>query len=67
MSVGDKFQVEMGFERETKGAVLFKELVGGRPIESMYDGKIGSSYIRKTALNGGGLPKKIRVTVEVIE
>lgn len=52
-------------DRETKGAVLYKEVgANGRIIENMYDCKIGSLYIRKTALNGETIPNEIEVTVK---
>jgi hypothetical protein len=57
-------QADFYLDRETKGALLYKELDdNGRPIESMYAGKIGNVYIRKTAFNGSGFPKKIRINV----
>lgn len=52
-------------DRETKGAVLYKEIgANGHIIENMYDCKIGSLYIRKTALNGEAIPNEIEVTVK---
>jgi hypothetical protein len=59
-----QIKVKFRRERETKGAVLFKEVdENGKMIESMYDGKIGSVYIRKTAL-AEVIPNEVSITVE---
>ena len=59
-------RIEFVKERETKGAVLYKEVDNkGNIIESMYDAHIGSIYIRKSSLfMKEGIPSKITVTVE---
>lgn len=55
-------------ERETKGAVLYKEVnFAGQIIESMYDSNIGNVYIRKSSpliQQQGRIPDKITITVE---
>jgi len=57
----------MQISKTTKNTFVFKELDSqGRPIESMYDGKIGQLYIKQSVFNGQR-PDKITVTVEVHE
>lgn len=52
----------MVFERETKGAVLYKEVdANGRTVD-FQRAKIGSIYLRKSKLIK--VPAKITVTVE---
>lgn len=59
-------KVLLGLERETKGALLYKELdtVTKRPIVSQYDGSIGNLYIRKTSEVGKQMPTIIEVEVK---
>lgn len=61
-----KATVTLTFERETKGAVLYKEVSAEGKEKGMYDPgcAIGSLYIRKQILNGGKIPNTITVTLE---
>lgn len=62
-------KVQFVLERETKGALLFKEVdAKGKIIESMYDTKIGSLYIRKDSeiCLIGPRPTKIEVEVRAL-
>jgi hypothetical protein len=52
-------------DRVTKNAVRFQEDVAEGVQPDAYVSKIGQIYVQKAAL--GGAPKRIRVTVEVIE
>jgi hypothetical protein len=58
------FKIEMSLERETKGAVRYRELDDtGQPCEEAF-GKVNTFYVRKTAFERGKYPAKITVTVE---
>lgn len=62
-SATKSFSVVMSFERATKRTYRFNEFADG-------DAKIGVQYIQKQAFVDVGQktePKKIKVTVEVIE
>ncbi len=52
----------MVFERETKGAVLYKEVDANGRVVDFQRAKIGSIYLRKSKLMN--VPTKITVTVE---
>jgi len=49
------------FEKETKGAVRYQEV--GDDGAPSFAPQIGTLYIRKTAMPGGKIPKKLIVTV----
>jgi hypothetical protein len=52
------------FERETKGTLFFREADNeGIPLKNFKEGKIGSIYLRKEALDGES-PDTINVTVD---
>jgi hypothetical protein len=51
------------FERETKGAVRYKEVDGNKQVVAQPDAVLGTFYIRKSALNGT-IPKGYKVTLE---
>ena len=53
------------FEKETKGAFRFQEIdnATGAPLKEAGAYKIGSLYLRKSALDGA-TPRRIVVTVE---
>ncbi|MBA7505092.1 hypothetical protein ES706_03755 [subsurface metagenome] len=57
MAEEEKFEVEMEYERQTKRTFRFKE--AKEPI------RIGTLYVQKTAF--ATQPKRIHVTVEVVE
>ena len=62
-----EFTVQMSLAKVTKGAVQFKELdARGVPINNFMDGKIGSMYVRKTALPNLE-PVLVEVTVKVLK
>lgn len=51
------------FERETKGAVRYQEInAQGEPISTNDGAKIGTLYLRKSAL-GSDIPQKVSVSV----
>ena len=54
--MGEKFEVELAYEKSTKRTHRFKET--SEPI------KIGTLYVQKTAFTAQ--PKRIHVTVEVV-
>lgn len=56
-------QVRMVLERETKGAVRYKEVNPDGSATLLGDAVIGTLYIRKTALHGI-VPQEITVTVD---
>jgi len=51
------------FERETKGAVRYQETKNGEPVEIGAGAVIGSVYVRKDALIGGAIPRRLLVTI----
>jgi hypothetical protein len=54
----------MRLERETKGALFFRELdANGNPIMAQQDGKIGNIYVRKDSECGKAQPNEITVDV----
>lgn len=53
-----KIEATLNLERETKGAVLYKE-----PDSAGDDPPLGQLYLRKTAFKDGKYPKAIKVTV----
>lgn len=56
--------VTFKFKNETKGAIRYQEIGDDGVERSTGDGaKIGSLYIRKTALNGDGVPQKLKVVI----
>lgn len=57
-------QLKMVLERETKGALLYREVdANGVMIESNYEGNLPTVYIRKTSTVGKLMPKAINVTI----
>lgn len=55
--------VNFSLEKETKGALRYQETDGnGQPVKIEGGAKIGTLYIRKSALNGE-MPAKLIVTV----
>lgn len=58
-------KVKFALDRETKGALVYKELdAKGKVVASVSDGKIGQLYIRKSAYPDGKYPPGITVMVE---
>ncbi len=56
--------ITFAFEKETKGAVRYQEIDAKGFALSIADGaKIGSLYVRKSALNGT-MPMKLNVTIQ---
>lgn len=56
------FTVKMQFEKETKGAIRFKEL----EVPQFEEPKIGTLYIRRSTFKElGRIPSVINVSVEV--
>lgn len=54
------------FERETKGAVRYAEVdERGNIIADYNEYMIGILYIRKSALNGDGIPSSLTVTIKL--
>lgn len=61
---GQTITVKMAFERSTKGAVRFQEVTNdGTPINIADGAKIGTLYIRKSALDGTE-PKSLSITIQ---
>lgn len=62
----NEFTVTMQIAKETKNTYMFKELDDqGRPIESMYGGKIGQLYVKKS--NFAERPQYVQVTIQTKE
>lgn len=56
-------EVTFSFEKETKGAVRYQETdSSGIPVKIEGGAKIGTLYVRKSALNGE-MPMKLKVTI----
>jgi hypothetical protein len=58
-------EAKFKFERETKGAVRFQEVGADGAVLDQAAAKIGTLYIRKSALAGGELPKALLVKIDV--
>lgn len=56
-------KVNMTFNRETKGTVLYAEVDSTGNHTPQDFAKIGSLYIKKRSFNGGKFPNKITVEV----
>jgi hypothetical protein len=53
------------FERETKGAIRYAEVdAAGEIIGDYTQFVIGTLYVRKSALNGDGIPSSLKVKIE---
>ncbi len=65
MTNGNPTIVMFTLEKETKGALRYQESdsVTGLPMKIEGGAKIGTLYVRKTALNGE-MPEKLKVTIE---
>jgi hypothetical protein len=53
--------LRFAFEKETKGAVRFREV--GEDGEPAFAPSIGTLYIRKSALSDGKIPQTLTVTI----
>jgi hypothetical protein len=58
------FEVHFEFERETKGAVRYKEVDEDGDAVDKDDKVIGTLYLRKSAFDGAKSPKKLKVVIE---
>lgn len=64
MTNGTATVVTFMLEKETKGALRYQETdATGLPLKIEGGAKIGTLYVRKSALNGE-MPAKLKVTVE---
>lgn len=54
--------VHFAFEKETKGAVRFKEVDGATGADA-FAPVVGTFYMRKSGIPGGKIPQKLTVTV----
>ena len=67
MTNGAATTVTFSFEKETKGAVRYQETdASGVPIKIEDGAKIGTLYVRKSALNGN-MPMKLKATLEAVQ
>ena len=57
-----KLSLKFKFEKETKGAVRFQE-VEGENNEPAFAPKVGSLYVRKSALEAGKIPQYLVVEI----
>lgn len=58
------FKAEFTVERETKGAVLYREVKDGNDVAIGNGAKVGTWYVRKDAFPPNAIPKNIRLAVE---
>lgn len=64
MTNGSATVVTFTLEKETKGALRYQETDGGGQALKIEGGaKVGTLYVRKSALNGE-MPQKLKVTIE---
>ncbi len=64
MTNGSATVVTFALEKETKGAIRYQETDGsGLPVKIESGAKVGTLYVRKSALNGE-MPQKLKVTIE---
>lgn len=65
MSKGDKIVFELAYEKATKGTNRYQEVTAdGTPISIEEGAKVGSLYIRKSALDGD-TPQRLHVEITV--
>lgn len=63
MGKDQKITVGFKFEKETKGAIRYQEIDGeGNPVTTTDGAKIGTLYLRKTALSNE-VPQKLKVEI----
>ena len=55
-------KLEFAFEKETKGAVRYQEV--GEDGAPAFAPQVGTLYVRKSAMPGGKIPKKLSVIVK---
>lgn len=66
MTNGKPTAIEFILDRTTPGTARYQEVdAQGKPVRTREGAKIGTLYIRKTALSGQ-LPQRIRATIEVL-
>ena len=64
MTNGSATTVMFTLEKETKGAVRYQEVdAAGLPLKIENGAKVGTLYVRKSALNGD-IPAKLKATLE---
>jgi len=64
MTNGASTVVTFALEKETKGAIRYQEVDAQNvPVKAEGGAKIGTLYVRKSALNGE-IPQKLKVTLE---
>lgn len=59
-----KMTIKFRMERETKGAVRYEEINAKDEAVEMADAKIGTLYVRKSAMGSEGIPTTLKVTIE---
>ena len=58
-------KLDFVLERETKGALRYQQVDNnGKPVTTNNGAEVGTLYVRKTAFNGSGFPKNLKVTLE---
>jgi len=55
------------FQKETKGAVQYKECDSSANHKTIADSIIGTLYVRKSAIKTKSIPMRIRVNVTGLE
>jgi hypothetical protein len=52
-------------EKETKGALRYQQVdKNGQPKSIDAGAEVGTLYLRKSAFNGSGFPKNLKVNIE---
>ena len=65
MAKGDKITYTLALEKVTKGAIRYQEITAdGTPISIDEGAKVGSQYVRKSALDGDA-PQRLHVEITV--
>jgi hypothetical protein len=60
-----KLEIRFKLEKETKGALRFQEVDDKGDVVEQPSAKVGSLYLRKSALErGAAFPQALRVTIE---
>jgi hypothetical protein len=59
-------KIEFMLEKEYPAAVRYAEVVPITQMSTKGEAKIGSFYMRKTALKGGVIPRRLKMTLEAL-
>jgi hypothetical protein len=62
-----QIKIQFQLDRETAGALKYSEVLPNgtlAPYPNSPGAKVGTLYVRKSAMNGGTYPQKLSVTID---